>query len=70
MLEFTVDIDGVIVNGVDMIKWNADGKIVEFEDIQIVGPDEVTGDMRITTGSVSFGVLDDLMADSLVSTVH
>jgi len=40
-----------------------DGKIIDFEDIQIVGPDEITGDMRITTGSVSFGVLDDLMAD-------
>ena len=40
-----------------------DGKIIDYEDIQIVGPDEVTGEMRISTGSVSFGVLDDLMAD-------
>ena len=31
VLEFIVEIDGVTVNGVDMIKWNADGKIVEFK---------------------------------------
>jgi hypothetical protein len=31
VLEFQVDIDGVAVNGVDMIKWNAEGKIVEFK---------------------------------------
>lgn len=31
VLEFETEIDGIIVNGVDMIKWNADGKIVEFK---------------------------------------
>ncbi len=31
VLEFETDIDGIIVNGVDMIKWNADGKIIEFK---------------------------------------
>jgi hypothetical protein len=31
VLEFQVDIDGVSVNGVDMIKWNDDGRIVEFK---------------------------------------
>jgi hypothetical protein len=31
VLEFQVEIDGVIVNGVDMIRWDADGKIVDFK---------------------------------------
>ena len=31
VLEFQVEIDGIAVNGVDMIKWGADGKIVEFK---------------------------------------
>lgn len=31
VLEFLVEIDGLTVNGVDMIKWNDDGKIVEFK---------------------------------------
>jgi len=31
VLEFETEIDGIIVNGVDMIRWNADGKIVEFK---------------------------------------
>lgn len=31
VLEFQVDIDGVTVNGVDMIKWNAQGQITEFK---------------------------------------
>ena len=31
VLEFEVTIDGVHVNGVDMIKWNAEGEIVEFK---------------------------------------
>lgn len=30
-LEFTVEIDGISLNGVDMIKWNAEGKITEFK---------------------------------------
>jgi hypothetical protein len=31
VLEFLVEIDGVSVNGVDMIKWNDDGQIVDFK---------------------------------------
>ena len=31
VLEFQVEIDGISVNGVDMIQWGADGKIVEFK---------------------------------------
>ena len=31
MLEFETEIDGVLVNGVDLIKWNDAGLIVEFK---------------------------------------
>jgi hypothetical protein len=31
MLEFETLIDGVQVNGVDIIRWDADGRIVEFK---------------------------------------
>ena len=31
VLEFEVEIDGVQVNGVDLLKWNDDGKIVDFK---------------------------------------
>jgi SnoaL-like protein len=31
MLEFETDIDGILVNGVDIIKWNASGKVTEFK---------------------------------------
>ena len=31
MLEFETEIDGIAVNGVDITKWNAAGKIVEFK---------------------------------------
>ena len=31
VLEFTCDIDGITVNGVDIITFNAAGKIVEFK---------------------------------------
>lgn len=31
VLEFQLEIDGIVVNGVDMIKWNGDGKIVDFK---------------------------------------
>jgi hypothetical protein len=30
-LEFEVDIDGIRVNGVDMLRWNDDGKLIEFK---------------------------------------
>ncbi len=31
MLEFETEIEGVSVNGVDIIKWNEAGQIVEFK---------------------------------------
>jgi hypothetical protein len=31
VLEFQVEIDGISVNGVDIIRWDDDGKIVEFK---------------------------------------
>ena len=31
VLEFETEIDGIVINGVDMIKWNEGGKIVEFK---------------------------------------
>ena len=31
VLEFEVEIDGIRVNGVDMMRWNDDGRIVDFK---------------------------------------
>jgi SnoaL-like domain len=31
VLEFQVELEGITVNGVDMIKWNDSGKITEFK---------------------------------------
>ena len=31
VLEFEVELDGIRVNGVDMIKWNEEGKVTEFK---------------------------------------
>ncbi|MEQ1920939.1 MAG: nuclear transport factor 2 family protein [Pyrinomonadaceae bacterium] len=31
VLEFMSEIDGITINGVDLIKWNGDGKIIEFK---------------------------------------
>ncbi len=31
VLEFVLEIDGTSVNGVDMIRWDDDGRIVEFK---------------------------------------
>lgn len=31
VLEFQTEIDGIVVNGVDMIKWNDEGKVIEFK---------------------------------------
>ena len=31
VLEFETEIDGVLVNGVDLIKWNDSGQIIEFK---------------------------------------
>ena len=30
-LEFQAEIDGIIVNGIDLIRWNDEGKIVDFK---------------------------------------
>jgi hypothetical protein len=31
MLEFVLEIEGIAINGIDLIKWNDDGRIVEFK---------------------------------------
>ena len=31
VLEFETEIDGIIINGVDIIRWNSDGQIVDFK---------------------------------------
>jgi hypothetical protein len=31
IMEFETQIDGVFINGVDMVKWNEDGLITEFK---------------------------------------
>ncbi|MCR9254237.1 MAG: nuclear transport factor 2 family protein [bacterium] len=31
VLEFTCEIDGIQINGIDMIKWSDEGKITEFK---------------------------------------
>lgn len=30
-LEFEVEVDGILINGIDMISWNDEGKIVSFK---------------------------------------
>ena len=31
VLEFVTDVDGILINGVDIITWNQDNKITEFK---------------------------------------
>ena len=31
VLEFTAEINGIVINGVDMVHWNSDGKIDDFK---------------------------------------
>ena len=31
ILEFTTEVDGISINGVDMIRWNDEGKIIDFK---------------------------------------
>ena len=31
VLEFRVEVDGIVVNGVDMIRWNDAGRIIDFK---------------------------------------
>ncbi len=30
VLEFTAELDGLSVHGIDMLRWGADGRLVEF----------------------------------------
>ena len=30
MLEFTAELDGLTVHGIDMLRWGRDGRLVEF----------------------------------------
>jgi hypothetical protein len=31
LLEFEVEIDGILINGIDLISWNDEGKIISFK---------------------------------------
>jgi ketosteroid isomerase-like protein len=31
LLEFEVEVDGIVINGIDMISWNDEGKITNFK---------------------------------------
>ena len=31
MLEFSTEIDGILINGIDLIRWNEAGRIVDFK---------------------------------------
>jgi SnoaL-like domain len=31
VLEFETELDGIVINGIDMIRWNAQGRIVHFK---------------------------------------
>jgi hypothetical protein len=31
LLEFFTEVDGIVINGVDLIRWNDDGRIVDFK---------------------------------------
>lgn len=31
MLEFVTELDGISINGVDIIRWNSNGKIIDFK---------------------------------------
>ena len=31
LLEFEVEIDGILINGIDMISWNDEGEITSFK---------------------------------------
>jgi hypothetical protein len=31
VLEFVTEVDGIVINGIDMIRWNDDGKIIDFK---------------------------------------
>jgi len=31
LLEFVTEVDGIVINGIDLIRWNDDGRIVDFK---------------------------------------
>jgi len=31
LLEFELELDGILINGIDMITWNEEGKIIDFK---------------------------------------
>ncbi len=31
LLEFVTEIEGIVINGIDLIRWNDDGRIVDFK---------------------------------------
>ena len=31
LLEFSTEIDGILINGIDLIRWNDEGLIVDFK---------------------------------------
>ena len=66
MLEFETEIDGILVNGVDIIKWNESGRIVEFKD---ASPAEQAIDLCnsgviAVDGAVLLGLLDQVGCDN------
>ena len=60
-LEFTATIDGIVVNGVDLIHWNAEGRISDFKVMRPTAeghredPREDGGDAGINVGPHSCG---------------
>ena len=42
----------------------ADGKIVDFEDFQLVGPDQVRSDAEITVASISYGRIGQTLREN------
>jgi hypothetical protein len=41
-----------------------DGKIVDFEDFQLIGPDQVTAMTDVTTASISYGRIGDALREN------
>jgi len=47
----------------------ADGKIVDFEDFQITGPDQVSAVTNVTTASISYGRIGDALRENFFMSV-
>jgi len=50
VLEFETEMDGISVNGVDMIEWNADGQITDFK--VMVRPLKAVGAVHAAMGAM------------------